>query len=273
VQQDVVDWDAFWVAEDGSTTRLSLGEWALPSPLLVAAADGAPWLAQRDGATEGNTATQLYRFNPWRARFEASDIFIELGNAVEPPPTVLDPGAFTWLEERAGQVALWGLRFSTRNRYSTDLGLIALTAPEDAEWPLHLSPGAPPGDTTTQLETVDLNGVPRRVLALRGGSVWVTDTRYQNFALSITLEGGASPALLLGASAETYTWPTRDHSSLRQELSATREGSLLTLSCGDESRSYDVSEEPVSIGFRASDDAGDAFLALLSALSVRRLAP
>lgn len=153
---------------------------------------------------------QLLRFDPWAQRFQR-----EASDDLPSPPlpiTSIDIGAAVWVGEQRSEAALFGRRFATRNAFAQDLGLIGLVHPTSPRWPLHLAPGQGAGSRDQGLAEL----VPREisdtagadfVLSLANASVWVTDAKYADFSLQITLESGPAPALALNSTTLRCAWP------------------------------------------------------------------
>lgn len=231
-------WDAVWIAPDGETTRFELG-FPAPDPVLLPAADGAPYLS---------SLGRLWRFNPWGLTFEPVvhqpdrvPLSGALGSTIAdaprlPAPVVLDAGAVAWLEIVGGATNLVGYRFATRTSFDQDLELVGNTDPLNGFRPLHLvpdRPGAADGATLTVRFERDDRGRPR--LLLGDGYAVLTDVRFANFDLELEIDAGPLPVLRLGSTRlgeASCAWPTaRDTSSVAATLR--RRERRITLEVGE----------------------------------------
>jgi hypothetical protein len=248
------NWDAWWITSEGRAVEIEPLPFAAPEPVLIPAADGAPWLVLRDGA---NGEPVLFRFDPWRARFERAptppaDVPPAGSRAVLP----LDAGAFLWLDE-ADPPALFGARFGVRNPHSRDVPLVTLTNDGDALWPLHLVPDRPPSS-----DTVSYDGE----LHLARGSVWISDTRYRGFIATLVVTAGDPPIVLLDGESfgdAGCPWP---EAAEPETLELERAASTLFLRRGGEESECAVAPGAHRLGFAAPDDA----TASLASIAVER---
>ncbi len=185
------EYDAWWIASDGSATQVSLAGIRAPRPILLPGSDGSPWLV----AAAANTPEipRLFRFNAWAKRFDLADVpdGLRLPRPGMPQPLALDPDAFVWLDDDddGEQGQLLGLRFGTRNRFSQDLALVLLSDPVEAR-PQHLVPDAPPGDA------VSYDG--RLRLESPEVTVRVADTDFADLTLQLRVVEGPPPVVVLG---------------------------------------------------------------------------
>ncbi len=231
-------WDAFWISaldpEQGpGVVRLAL-EAATPRPRLIPAPDGAPLLVAptelgTDGAPKGY---RLMRFDPWAERFDTASE-LELPPDPDLPIAGLDVGAAVWVSEEAGAASLVGRRFSTRHAFAQDLELITLVSATNALWPLHLAPGrARQGDSGPNAELAPSSSGSSSKFSLHlseGATVWITDARYADFALEVTLESGSLPELLVDDPGHRCAWRGKMPDE-PQTLRAARSGTLVVLS-------------------------------------------
>lgn len=239
-------WDVWWITAQGEAVELEELPLAAPEPVLIPAADGAPWLVLRDGAAD---APVLLRFDPWRARFEPA---INPPATLPPPGTrsvlALDAGAFVWLDD-GDPPGLLGARFGARNPHSRDVPLVALTDDVDSLWPLHLVPDRRPSDGT-----VSYDGE----LELSEGSAWISDALYRGFAGKLTLSEGKPPLVLLDGEtfgAAQCPWPASGPTDSAETLELERTGSTLVLRRAGEANECGVAEGSHHLGFGAPDGA------------------
>jgi hypothetical protein len=244
---------AVWIREDGTLDPVEL-PFAVSSPTLVPGDDGSPWLYSGDS---------LFRFNPWRARFEETAL---RGDA--PPPNgaalALDAGAFVWLSAGA-EPRLTGVRTGTRDQYARDVALLTLTAPSDSGWPLHLCPGA--ARTTKPFSgSLELLETP----------VWLTDATFADFDVELTFEGappviwlltaptGGQPQLAFGA-ADT-PWPEAIDDTPGETVRFERRGSRVILERGGTRAEYAAPSGRVSVGWAREREADSSLITQLAVL-------
>ena len=185
------EYDAWWIARDGSATEVSLAGIDAPRPILLPGSDGSPWLV----AAAANTPEipQLFRFNAWAKRFVPADVpdSLRLPRPGMPQPLALDPDAFVWLDgdDSSEHGELLGLRLGTRNRFTQDLALVLLSDPIEAR-PQHMVPDGPPGDAVSYDGSLTLESPEV--------SVRVADTDFADLTLQLRLIQGPPPVVLLG---------------------------------------------------------------------------
>jgi len=267
-------WDAFWISGAGElggerqVVRFELGN-AAPRPRLIPAPDAAPLLIANAVETADEDSHELLRFDPWAQRFEVIGR-LEHAPRANLPQLNLDAGAAVWVTDDGPTASLFGRRYSTRHALAQDLELISLVSSTNALWPLHLAPGqgaADPSAPGARLVPRNPGGGGDFVLELGdGASVWVTDTRYADFDLNVTLESGPPPQLLLDAPHQACAWPA-DSERKPRVLQATRRGSCLELESGSERARCNLGTGRIALGFRAGPEA-----TRLSALRVWRSA-
>lgn len=267
--------DAVWISPEGVATTLPI-EAAAAEPVLIAGSEGAPWLI---------VGGALYRFNPWRARFEASFTPAELPapglSDAEgvwhplPRPLAVDPGAFVWVSTAEHGPALVGLRHGTRGPFVRDPELLGNTAPSDGLRPLFLAPDRAPteeGATPLSLRFErDAMGRPR--LWLGFGRVQVVDARFADARLDLGLARGSLPLVFLGSSelgGFACPWPGAQQPVTDPEaLVIERRGERATLVRGELRRDCDVPPERLGIAV----GGGGAEPTVLSELAIERLPP
>lgn len=244
---------AHWVRSDGTLDPVELPT-AAPSPELVPAADGSPWLFT------GNEEAPLFRFNPWRARFEPASLRGTTRTPVA-PPLAIDAGAFVWLAD-GEETGLHGVRNGVRGRYARDVGLLVQTAPLDSAWPLHLSPAQKRAE-------VDAGG---RTLRLLDAPVWLTDVDFADVDVELECEGdlplvwlsarnddGSSSELAFGG--DERPWPSASAASAQLRLR--RKGGEVWLEHGEERLRYAGPAGRVQLSFARSAAGGDSTLTRL----------
>jgi hypothetical protein len=220
-------YDAFWIQPNAGVTRFQL-DLEAPRPVLIGQVDAAPLLVLQHA--DGESA-DTYRFDPWAQAFVNAPA---LDRPPQPglPLQSLDAGVAVWVSEAEGSAILAGQRSSTRGRFAQDLELISQVSPTNALWPLHLAPGQGGGrskNTRAQLVPRPLSDGANFALELVGpASVWVTDARYEDFRLEVTLLEGSPPELWLNAGNSTCQWPDSEPTP-PMRLWATRRGQQLVL--------------------------------------------
>ena len=180
--------EAYWLESDGTVSELD----ALPAgrPSLLPGSDGSPWLVVGDN--------QLFRFDPWHARFEPSGL--SLGSSTSAARFVtMGSDSFAWLADDG--LVLHGLRLGTRSAFSNDVPLVVLRDTVDPSRPAHLTPDRPPSDELTY----ERGGPGALVFAASESGtgnrcVWISDARYADFSAEIAFSSDFSPSLRLGNS-------------------------------------------------------------------------
>lgn len=244
------EYDAWWIASDGTATEVSLTGIHAPRPILLPGSDGSPWLV----AAAANTPDipQLFRFNAWAKRFVPADVpeSLRLPRPGMPQPLALDPDAFVWLDDDdSGEHGeLFGLRLGTRNRFTQDLALVLLSDPVEAR-PQHLVPDGSPDDA------VSYDG--RLRLESPEVSVRVADTDFADLTLQLRLVKGPPPVVLLGDTplgGRDCPWPDGAARGGDADLpTIVRQKSRAQLRFHGGARSCQVAEGRVGLGLRASD--------------------
>ncbi len=232
-----------WVAGERAVPLRPLAA-ALEQPALIRAARGAAWLISGSGP-----ARRSFRFSAWDARFVPSTFDI---SALPPPSAIaVDAGAIAW--PALGQ--LLGQRADRRGRFARDVGPLLLGQP-GLETPV--TPGQPPS-----LEALDASvSFTASGLGLAaGGSVWLSDSSYAGFELTLQHTAGPRPQIILLtetqpgagsyiAGAGACPWPAGDS----EQLSLVRSGAELELRVGDHAATCAVpalGAERVRLGIRA----------------------
>jgi hypothetical protein len=265
---------AYWIAADGFVEVIPLpalssipGDGA-PAPLLIPASDGAPFLVL--GLAD---ARRILRFDPWATasvdRFEDADIEVAaaLPSARMPKPLAIDPGAFVWLAPDGDGNALFGLRHDTRGAYTRDLGLLQLTDPSDPRRPLHVSPDFRAGSGSVIYDgRLRLGGDGSGPIE-RIASVFVTDTVYADLDLTLELESGPPPLVLLGSTeigGPACPWP--EPGAAPDGLRVLRRGSGVIIIRGGVQRTCEAPEGRLTVGVKQ----GGVEPSILSELVIRR---
>jgi hypothetical protein len=229
------EFDAFWIERSGAVTEIKLDVEA-PRPLLLPGSDGSPWLI-----VETATGVRALRFNPFAAKFEALGDLGELPDPRLVAPVSIAPDHFVWIGP-GEYPALFGFRASTRGRYSNDVGLVAVTHPNDPTWPLHLVPDrAKAGPLYAE-----------RALLLEPGdaAVYVADALFGDVVVELEFSGGPPPAVLLGEEMAPCGFP--EHAADEPErVRLERAGDELVFERGGETRSCEGPSGELAIGLRA----------------------
>lgn len=215
-----VRYDAFWIAPDGTASQLEFPI-AAPRPVLLGGADGAPLLSTGD--PENPT---IYRFNPWRARFEPAELVAPLPPRAAAGGESLDAQAFAWLAEDTSGTRLLGARWGTREHFASDEVLLSGSHSE-RELPFPLVPDRMASEHVRYL-------ADSRILAFDGDSapaVYVAGADYADAAIDLWVEGHA-PRVVLGTlefGGNSCPWPAGAETTFRVE----RLGNTVILSSGE----------------------------------------
>jgi hypothetical protein len=267
--------DAAWISPNGEITTVLFepsgpcGSFAPERALFAPGSDGSPWLLAYD---EDPFCRAVYRFNPWLAIFESVEPS-EFDPSPWPDPrtplTTLGPDAFVWLTE-GDPPLLVGTRASVRgplSQFETSL-LSALS--DQPQRPVHLAPDRPP-QTADRPKAIFTPG-SRLILEIPNEpdepvvTVHVTDTSYDDVAVTLEFSGQGPPILLLGTyemGGRDCAWPDDPVSPLQ----AVRRGREVTTS-DDTGRAVTCSNGPtgrVKVAARAG-----ATSTTLTSLVVRR---
>jgi hypothetical protein len=255
--------DAAWISPNGELTTVPFepsgpcGSFAPERALFAPGSDGSPWLLAYD---EDPLCRTVYRFNPWLAIFESVEPS-ELDPSPWPDPhtplTSLGPDAFVWLTE-SDPPLLVGTRASVRgalSHYETSL-LSALS--DEPQRPVHLAPDRPP-QTADRPKAIFTPG-SRLILEIPNEpdepvvTVHVTDSSYDDVAVTLEFSGQGPPVLLLGKyeiGGRDCAWPDDPVSPLL----AVRHGRVVTTS-DDRGRSVTCANAPtgrVTVAIRAGE--------------------
>jgi hypothetical protein len=190
-------YDAFWIDAQGVATAISLDAGrpiVAPRPILLPGSEGAPWLVAALGGMP--FVPRLFRFNPWSQRFTlASEVegIARLPRPDAPRPLSIEPDAFVWLDESLERADLLGVRLGTRNRYAQDVSLVSFADPLDPSRPQHLAPDRAAGLGAAYDGALELVPAGDDIQP----TVFITDTDYADFTLTIRLASASVPPLLL----------------------------------------------------------------------------
>jgi hypothetical protein len=189
--------------------------------LLAPGSDGSPWLLAYD---EDVPCRAVYRFNPWgeNPTFE----WIETGR-LDPSPwpdprtplTSLGPDSFVWLTE-GDPPLLVGTRASVRGSLSQFETSLLNALSDQPQRPVHLAPDRPPRAApepqalfTGSRLILEFPDQPNEPVV----TVHVTDTSYDDVAVSVEFSGQGPPVLLLGSyeiGGHDCEWPDEPVSPL-----------------------------------------------------------
>ncbi|MET0790806.1 MAG: hypothetical protein ABW061_04740, partial [Polyangiaceae bacterium] len=257
--------DAYWISPEGSVSALDFPLGAA-QPVLLPGSDGRPWLVASDSDAQGQPAAsrrRLYRFDPWQQAFERAPVDLALDEAQSVPQFVaIGSDAFAWLDQRAANPVLHGVRLGTRSAFSNDTNLIEERDAEDVTRPAHLAPDHPPGDWLSYDSVNASLSFATRDASAGSACVWLTDAEFADFSAEIVVTSSTAPSLRLGALwLSDPASPNRDDvcalPALGDEqsgtLSVTRRGSRLTVNLGGALSECTVSEERMALGVCASD--------------------
>ena len=276
--------EARWLGPEATNSR----QVQLPSepvcvlpdrPWLVPGSDGAVWLA-----CTGDTMTSapVFRFEAWPAtyadptlfeanpRFEPSDVTLNPPPLPGTAPISTGPDSFVWISGKDGG-NLAGIRFGARGSLSQEAP--SLVGPEPFR-PLHLAPDRPvPLDAPPLYEY----GALTLSATESGLNVWVTDTLYDDFTVTLRLAdaAAAAPGVWVGTtlvgSREACPWPAVTAGAT---LHAERRGTRVTLDSGSARKECTVASGALAVGFRAPDERdcanGEVCASVLTGLSVDR---
>jgi hypothetical protein len=249
--------EAFWIDKNGYASEVELDVPA-PRALLLPGSDGSPWLfvtSVNDDGSLAPEAPRLFRFNPFRARFEPSQVSPgEMPPLLGPTPLALAPDHFLWFSGD-DPPAVVGFRGGNRNRYSDDVGLVVTSQPEDPLWPSHLVPSrAPDGvhyDGKLSFEASSEDPI----------AVYVADALFDDVDIELAVEM-APPLVLFGdrrVGDATCPWPGPDPDG-SETLYVERRGSDISLSRAGERTTCKLDPGAVSIGLGATTSVSSVAL-------------
>ena len=215
-----IRYDAFWISADGSAAELDFPVSA-PRPVLFGGADGTPLLSTGDPED-----LQIYRFNPWQARFEPTELVAPLPPRAAAGSVQLDAQSFVWLGSDSSGTRLLGARWGTREHFALDPVLVNGDPPQP-EAPLPLVPDRAPGARVRYIPD-------SRILAFDTDSttaVFVAGADYADVTLELWVEGHA-PVVILGTEefgSAACPWPFDAQTTFR----VARVGNQVFLSSGE----------------------------------------
>lgn len=234
-------YDAFWLASDGSITRLDFPHDAA-QPVLIQGSDGRPWLIAAAEDDSGNPIPHslgLYRFDPWQKHFDAVDLDLGLNQSITESRVVsTGPDAFVWLGADETGTVVRGVRIGTRSRFVSDVPLVSLA--DGAARPAHLAPDHVPDDTVSY----DAASGTLAFSAASGAApncVWITDAEYGDFSAQISFSSVTPPSLRFGThdfadvnspDSTPCQLPTVEASNTGGKLDFRRAGAAITISLG-----------------------------------------
>lgn len=198
--------DGWWIDAQGDARPISLEGIDAPRPRLLPGSDGSPWLVA--ATARAPQIPRLFRFNPWSARFELSNVPQEL--PLPPPgqtaPLALGPDTFVWIDERDDEAALLGLKLAERSRYARDVALVLSFDPTDPTRPQHLVPSRAVRDDEASYDGALTLTDPDLI-------VTVADTEYADVTLQLRVAGNGLPRVFLGDTelgGDACPWPDGD---------------------------------------------------------------
>jgi hypothetical protein len=201
---------------------------------------------------------KILRFNPWATasvdRFEDADIEVRAQLPAErtPKPLMIDSGAFVWLAPDEDHNSLFALRHDTRGAYTRDLGLLQRTDPNDPGRPLHVAPDFRPGSASVLYDGKLRLGGDGLLPIERIASVFVSDTTYADLDMTLELESGPPPLVLLGDSelgGPGCPWPEPGTASA-ESLRVLRRGTGVLLIRAGQQRTCEAPEGRLPVGIK-----------------------
>lgn len=200
-QNDIRE-DAYWISPDGRVERFEL-PFGVGRPYLLPGSDGRPWLIASalsgSGVLDANDYA-LYRFDPWRQRFdEVSAHFVQRPSAQPLVFQATDLDAFVWFEPSDAGAVLRGARFGTRSPFVNDVSLVTLRDAEDPSRPAHLTPDRSTGSHLhydSQLGALDFE---QRSADDSGPCAYVADAQYADFSAKVAVSSERLPTVRLGS--------------------------------------------------------------------------
>lgn len=169
------------------------------APVLLAAADGSPWLF-----TGSSDARSGRRFDPWSGAFVTPAFRPTSGPSVSLPAAAVDGGSFAWLEDATTHARVRGFRHDVRGELSRQVAPLLLGSAA------HVVPTrAPDAELTYDGLGLLLDG--------SGAKVVVTDLTFADVTLTLTLASGTPPRLALGSAvvgSSDCPWPEGDDPTL-----------------------------------------------------------
>jgi len=260
---------AFWISPEGLVEPFNVSGPARDSewdPLLIPGTDASPFLV-----TGPPGAQRVLRFNPWERSsqpFQPSslDPTVPLPDATSPGPIALDAGAFAWLAKADDQINLFGLRHGVRGAYARDVALLT-PDPEDPLRPLHLAPDWRLGPDTLAYDGKLRLGGDGSAPTQRLASVFVTDALYADFDLTVDVEAGPPPLVLVGDAelgGPGCAWP--EPGAAPEQLRVLRRGRNVLLLRGGSQRPCEVADRRLPIGLKQ----GGVEPSVVTGLTIRR---
>ncbi len=213
-------YDAWWISEQGDVAPVELPV-AAPRPLLFGGADGAPLLA-----TGASDERNLWRFDPWQARFELAPLTLTALPRAGDGQAALADQAVLWTSDDEEGAHLVGLRWGTRDHLAIDPPLVTSDGSDGLAAPFPLVPDRPTAGHVRFQRS-------ERILIFDAESearVFVASADYGALSVELWVEGDA-PRVILGDQeygGEACPWPRGDASIFKLE----RDSSGVTLSSG-----------------------------------------
>jgi hypothetical protein len=189
--------DVYWITRDGSIEPLPALDVATYPALLVAGAEGRPWLV---ASSQGGR--RFLQFDPWLGRFmppEAApaaplagfELADDAGNTGFQSRIVgADPGLAIWLTKNTAELpSIFGFRHGTRGPYDAAVVPLLLASRDGVAL-----------DRRNDGDAGGLDTDGYAVLTDGGDTLVVTDTTYANVELTIDAGDGPPPGVVLFAS-------------------------------------------------------------------------
>ncbi len=219
-------------------------------PVLLSAADGAPWLAI--GSAAGRV---MRRYDPWLGMFVQPSARPSRAPEVDLPALAFDGGSFGFLSRSGSSAEVFGFRHGTRGRYARAAGPLLLGSAEN------LVPDRAPGKEIY----FDAAG-----LHLEGSSATahLADADFADVHVAMDLTSGPPPIVHLGdtlVGVPNCPWPEQD---IAIQLSVTRTGKSLKVQRGSAQTTCDGPTGRATLALSAAGTSS-----VIRSLEIRRSVP
>jgi hypothetical protein len=248
--------DVYWITRDGNIEQLPSLDVATYPTLLVAGAEGRPWLV-----ASSPSGRRFLRFDPWLGRFTPPESApaaplpgFELADdasntAFESRIVGTGPGLFLWITKNTGEFpSIFGFRHGTTGPYDAAV-VPLLLANQD-------------GVSLDRKNSGSLDTEGRAILTEGGETLIVTDTTYANVDIAIDAGDGPPPSVVLFEShagtaqrewiygGEKCPWPAAPAGKLPAPRLRRIEGQV-TLTQGGQQKTCAGPEGRVSVWLRS----------------------